>query len=293
LKIHLPGFSSEDAREVFDYKKTSESVNMTQFNETSSERLVLPAVMVAMIMLLSAFVGNTVMGHHAPALYDSDRMMAIEGKLVLYQHHAPHARMTLEIEGSEGEVSTWIVSMPPPQAINRKGFTDRLNSLKAGDSVRVRGWPHFVNDNELRSYKVYLEGDEMLQMVYNNNFKHKDQIRLEEYLDKAEALGEGSDQNMSAQARIAAWVEEDDFVRRVAIEYNAGQAAFVGVPGDAGTVFPGIEDHLACLPERLGTIALTVDNLAWTSTESVAAYITSYNDMLARHNETSQVTCGE
>jgi hypothetical protein len=246
--------------------------------------------MAVFLLLISS---PLVSAHHAPSLYDSDSMMAIEGKFIAYEHRNPHTRLTLEIAGEDGETSTWTVSMPSPQGINEKGYTERLKGLEAGTPIRVRGWPHFVNDREIRSYKVYLEGDEMLQMVYNNNFKHKDQIRIEEYLADPEKLGVGSNVAATARERVGQWVEEDDYTRRVAIEFNAGQAAFVGVASAEGTVYPGVEEHLACLPGRTDTISLGEELSTWAQGDRVAGYIQEYNDTLARRLEISRITCGD
>lgn len=236
---------------------------------------------------------QTVYSHHAPALYDSSVSISIQGKVVNLRYQNPHSRLTIMAVNAEGKNEQWIITLPAPRMSKRQKQEKVLTSLKSGDEISVVGWPHKVNHNEIRSETITFPDKVVRRQVIDPNFKHKDNIALEKYLQSPELLA-GTDiaLNTHISERIREWVKEDNYVLRLAIEVNAGRAAFIGISKNDSTQFVGVEDHLSCLPETKPADILTLADHPWLTGEESTNYIETYNDLLARHLETSLQTCG-
>lgn len=78
--------------------------------------------------------------HHSFAVFfDDSRTIAVEGRVTSFRFTNPHATIVLDVTGANGRVSEWRVETNAPVVLQRRGWTRA--SLRAGDMVRIDGWP--------------------------------------------------------------------------------------------------------------------------------------------------------
>ncbi len=78
--------------------------------------------------------------HHSFAVFfDETRDVRIEGVVTSFRFTNPHATIALDVRGADGAVQHWRVETNAPVVLQRRGW--RRDSLRAGDVVRIDGWP--------------------------------------------------------------------------------------------------------------------------------------------------------
>jgi hypothetical protein len=93
-----------------------------------------------MAACLAAALPLTALAHHSFAVFfDESRTIAIEGRVTSFRFTNPHATIVLDVTGANGRVSEWRVETNAPVVLQRRGWTRA--SLRAGDLVRIDGWP--------------------------------------------------------------------------------------------------------------------------------------------------------
>jgi hypothetical protein len=79
-----------------------------------------------------------VFGHHSfAAEFDANKPVNLTGSLTKLDWINPHARLYIDVKGSDGKVVNWEVELGPPAILLRNGWTK--NSVKAGDVLTVTG----------------------------------------------------------------------------------------------------------------------------------------------------------
>ena len=106
----------------------------------------------------AASVGVVVMtipglAHHSfNAEFDGTRPVTLKGTVTRMEWVNPHAWITMEVKGPEGNVVTWRVEAGAPNAMFRRGF--RRDSLPVGTEIVVEGFlakqmPNTANGRDL------------------------------------------------------------------------------------------------------------------------------------------------
>ena len=94
------------------------------------------AWIVAAALLVAA--AAPVFAHHSfAAEFDVSKPVTLTGSVTKLDWINPHARLFIDVKGSDGKVANWDIELGPPAMLLRSGWTK--NSLKAGDIVTVDG----------------------------------------------------------------------------------------------------------------------------------------------------------
>ena len=200
--------------------------------------------------------------HHAPALYDNDRLMKIDGHVVALNYRYPHSELLLITDADQ----TWTVSLAPPDVSERQGKKQALLAIEPGEPITVYGWPHRIKEMEIRSHKMLLSDDRIITGAVNSLYEPKVQTDLRQLLADPQHL-----QTLE---------ESDRVLHRLALDIHADRATFIGFEDEDSISYPGIKEHLVCLAELFGHRLHSGDADATTLDDA-----TKYNEWYARYLE--------
>lgn len=91
---------------------------------------------IAALMLLAAAPAS---GHHAfSAEFDAKQPVKLVGTVTKTEWINPHSWIHMEVKGTDGKATAWMIELGAPNALIRRGFTK--NSLPIGTTVTVEGY---------------------------------------------------------------------------------------------------------------------------------------------------------
>ena len=95
------------------------------------------ALIVASVGLILA--GVPAWAHHAfAAEFDAKKPVHLEGVVSKVELINPHAWIHIDVKGSDGKVTTWMIEAGSPNVLLRRGFTK--TTVQKGTSVVVDGY---------------------------------------------------------------------------------------------------------------------------------------------------------
>jgi hypothetical protein len=98
-------------------------------------RVRFPAVVLAMTL----FPAMPLIAHHSfNAEYDGTKPITLKGVVTKMEWINPHAWITIDVKGPDGQVVTWRVEAGAPNAMFRRGF--KRDSLPVGTEIVVEGF---------------------------------------------------------------------------------------------------------------------------------------------------------
>ncbi len=87
--------------------------------------------------------------HHGWANYDRTKELDYTGVVQEIAYENPHAIVKLE-----HNEKVWTVVLAPTSRMTARGLTEGM--IKAKDTVRVVGYPHKEEENEMRAERIYV-----------------------------------------------------------------------------------------------------------------------------------------
>ncbi len=95
------------------------------------------AILIAAVALLAAAV--PVWAHHAfAAEFDANKPVKMRGTVTKMDWINPHAWIHIDVKGTDGKVTPWMVEAAAPNALLRRGWTKQ--SLLPGTEILVEGY---------------------------------------------------------------------------------------------------------------------------------------------------------
>src|SRR5262245_12044069 len=96
---------------------------------------------VTLTIVFTILVGAvTLFAHHSvAALYDANKSIKIEGKIISFSFRSPHSLLVVEAPDPQGTVQRWDVAWNAARELAGQNIT--RESLKAGDKVVITGNP--------------------------------------------------------------------------------------------------------------------------------------------------------
>jgi hypothetical protein len=104
----------------------------------------------AIVVLL---IAAPVWAHHAfQAEYDDKKPVKLVGKVTGMEWINPHSWIHIDVVGSDGKVTNWMVECGSPNIMLRRGFTKR--SLEVGTELNVSGYQAKNGDNKANGSSI-------------------------------------------------------------------------------------------------------------------------------------------
>lgn len=92
-----------------------------------------------LVVLTGVSAPTAVLAHHAfAAEFDSTKPFKIRGTIVKMEWINPHTWLHLDVKRPDGKTERWMIEGGPPNALYRRGFTQK--SLPQGAELVVEGF---------------------------------------------------------------------------------------------------------------------------------------------------------
>ena len=243
-------------------------------------------------------IGAQAESHHSVLNYDGKTEITISGIVTKARFGFPHSVYRIDVTGDDGNVEEWVLSTEDPRDAERLGFADAIRAIRAGDTITVTGWPHKFNEREIRGHKLHYPDGRVVMMRRGNYIWPKDILRLDrlvQHPDEIDASVSPGDPSSPTAERVIAWISEGDHVARAAREVSLDRARLIGIRGDGGVKFAGVDELLACHTKREDfTVAidpLELDETGRSALQSGTEWISEYNRVLSRWWEQERSSC--
>ena len=97
-----------------------------------------------------------VLAHHNYRLmFDDSKEVTLEGVVTEFAWVNPHINIYLDVADDDGNVTNWVMPTAAPGVATNNGLTPE--TVTAGDSVIVTGWPSRDGTNRVRARTIVLE----------------------------------------------------------------------------------------------------------------------------------------
>ena len=104
-------------------------------------------------VMLAGSMGSAAIAHHSFAVFfDGDKTVTVSGTVTEFQFRNPHGLIRVVTKDSSGKEVQWRAETNSPSILERRGWA--RDSLKAGDPIKIEGWPARDGSNYMRMRKV-------------------------------------------------------------------------------------------------------------------------------------------
>ncbi len=102
------------------------------------------------------------LAHHSFAVhFVDDRTIEVNGTVSAFRFSNPHGVLSFDVKKDDGTVEQWRAETNSPSVLRRRGWTK--DSLKAGDSIRIVGFPSRDGTPYMRISKItFADGHELI-----------------------------------------------------------------------------------------------------------------------------------
>ena len=113
------------------------------------------------VLFISVFVAP-VSAHHSFAVhYDGDSTRTLDGTVENFRFRNPHGMILLKVETGGPDDGLWRIETNSPNILRRRGWSP--DSLRAGDSVTIVGFPARDGSQSMRVFRVtFTDGTELI-----------------------------------------------------------------------------------------------------------------------------------
>lgn len=238
------------------------------------------------------------MAHHNPVVYDGKTTVTISGAVTAARYGFPHSQYAIDVTAADGSIEKWVLMTEDPRDAKRLGFDEAIKAIKAGDPITVVGWPNKIKAREIRGHQLHYPDGTVVMMRRGNYIWTNDLKRIWRLSTAREEFPQGFGPlavAATAAEKVAAWIEEDDVVTRVAFMVAHGDPRLIGVAGGDGYDFVGVNALFACHAERpsfrLQIDPAQLDPATRQAIVSGTAYISKFNNLLSRYWEYEVSNC--
>jgi hypothetical protein len=120
--------------------------------ENSARRYVRKAHPWMTAMLLLVLSGSAVAHHSFAVFFDADRSVTVRGTVIDFQFRNPHGIIRVKVVDKDGAEQIWKAETNSPSILERRGWSK--DSLKAGETITIDGWPARDGSRYLRMRTV-------------------------------------------------------------------------------------------------------------------------------------------
>jgi len=99
------------------------------------------------------------LAHHSAAAYETAKQITVTGNVTEFHFVNPHVLIYMTQSGAEGTTRNWQGELTSPNRLIRVGWTK--DTIKAGDSIALTGYPAKDGGNSIRITKVVLKGQSL------------------------------------------------------------------------------------------------------------------------------------
>jgi hypothetical protein len=111
-------------------------------------------------------MSRVLLAHHAVAgVYDLNKEIVLQGKLVKLNFVNPHASIVLEVPNQDGSTTEWVLTTASVQVLTRQGVNK--TSIKPGEILKVTVLPA-KNGHPVGFIRSLELGDKEIQLFFAN-----------------------------------------------------------------------------------------------------------------------------
>lgn len=89
--------------------------------------------------VLSAALSFPAAAHHSGAMFDDKKQITLTGTVKEFQYTNPHSWLLVDVNGTDGKVTTWGFEAEGPSTLLRAGI--RKSDLAPGTEITITGRP--------------------------------------------------------------------------------------------------------------------------------------------------------
>ncbi len=116
--------------------------------------------------LMAGAAGVVLQAHHAVAgVYDLNKEVVLQGKLVKLNFVNPHASIVMEVVNPDGTTTEWVLTTASVQVLTRQGLNK--TSIKPGEILKVTVLPA-KNGHPVGFIRSLELGDKEIQLFFAN-----------------------------------------------------------------------------------------------------------------------------